>query len=498
MAPPRSTDLESGGDRGGLGSDAEYDAIISELAEVQGVVNVAESRLVALTVRALEVGVSGGTSLTPAKWLAWRAGIAPGRAAAIVRLARRAGELPRTIEALEAGELTVDQAAEIARWIPARYEASAAQVAPYCTVAQLKKALRWFSDPKPQPEPGSGPDPEAHGSISTGFDEQGYFANIRLPEAAGAVFDQALAAMHDDLRRQARADAPDGTEPEPVYAADALVALAETALQAAEAVRPGTDRYLVHAHLEAGPNGLELMTHLGIPLPDGDRRRILCDVKLRGLVHDGTAVIGAGRVTRTINRRLRRAIEHRDGGCGVPGCDRTHGLEIHHIVHWEDGGLTETWNLIALCRYHHACHHRGTLGIDGNADLPRHQAPGVVFTNAWGRPLDPAGKPHTPTPRTGADHAQRAADAAAGIGIAPHHYQPPTGERLDYSGFHLNPDHPEPPILPPAGSSDNDNDGDDDPPPETTGQRPTTSPPDPNGPAGDAPTDPTRAGPTED
>jgi hypothetical protein len=179
-------------------------------------------------------------------------------------------------------------------------------------------------------------------------------------------------------------------------------------------------------------------------------------------------------------------------------------LEIHHIVHWEDGGLTETWNLIALCRYHHACHHRGTLGIEGNADLPRHTAPGVVFTNAWGRPLDPAGKPppppppprpRPPTPRPGAGHAQRAADAAAAIGIAPHHYQPPTGERLDYTGFHLNPDHPEPPIVPPAGSNDNDNG--DDPPPAVTGQRPATSPPDPNGPAGDAPTDPTRAGPTD-
>jgi hypothetical protein len=159
--------------------------------------------------------------------------------------------------------------------------------------------------------------------------------------------------MHEDLKRQARADTPDGADPQPVYVADAMVALAETALLAGEAARPGTDRYLVHVHLETGPHGVQLMTHLGIPLPDGERRHLLCDSRLRALVHDGTtgAPLGCGRVTRTINRRMRRAIEHRDRGCcTVPGCGRTTGLEIHHIVHWEDGGATETWNLTS-CKY---------------------------------------------------------------------------------------------------------------------------------------------------
>ena len=109
--------------------------------------------------------------------------------------------------------------------------------------------------------------------------------------------------------------------------------------------------------------------------------------------------MSTGRATRAISRRLRRAIEHRDGGCcTVPGCGRTTGLEIHHIWHWEDGGPTDTSNLITLCAYHHTCHHQGTLGITGNADLPRHTAPGVVFTNRWGKPLDPVGQPIRPTP----------------------------------------------------------------------------------------------------
>ncbi|OBG31806.1 hypothetical protein A5672_26475 [Mycobacterium alsense] len=43
-------------------------------------------------------------------------------------------------------------------------------------------------------------------------------------------------------------------------------------------------------------------------------------------------------MTRVINRRLRRALEHRDRTCAVPGCDATRGLHAHHIRHWEDGG----------------------------------------------------------------------------------------------------------------------------------------------------------------
>ncbi|ETZ99857.1 hypothetical protein I547_4950 [Mycobacterium kansasii 824] len=49
-------------------------------------------------------------------------------------------------------------------------------------------------------------------------------------------------------------------------------------------------------------------------------------------------LIGAGRTTRLISRRLRRALEHRQRTCAVPGCGATRGLHAHHLRHWEDGG----------------------------------------------------------------------------------------------------------------------------------------------------------------
>ncbi|WP_416349166.1 HNH endonuclease, partial [Mycobacterium xenopi] len=63
--------------------------------------------------------------------------------------------------------------------------------------------------------------------------------------------------------------------------------------------------------------------------------------------------IGAGRATRLIGRRLRRALEHRHPTCAVPGCGATRGLHAHHITHWEDGGPTELSNLVLVCPYHH-------------------------------------------------------------------------------------------------------------------------------------------------
>ncbi|MGN6696044.1 MAG: HNH endonuclease signature motif containing protein, partial [Aquihabitans sp.] len=139
---------------------------------------------------------------------------------------------------------------------------------------------------------------------------------------------------------------------------------------------------------------------------------------------------------------LRRLIEHRDSGCSVPGCHRTHALQIHHIWHWEDGGPTETWNLITLCAFHHARHHEGKLQIEGNADLPRHIGEGVIFRDADGRRLSPAGTPVPPAP------GQTAPEGARSLGLPEPRFLPPTGERLDRSGFHLQQNPPEPPHEP--------------------------------------------------
>jgi hypothetical protein len=88
-------------------------------------------------------------------------------------------------------------------------------------------------------------------------------------------------------------------------------------------------------------------------------------------------------------------------------------------VHWEDGGATDTANLIALCPRHHRQHHQNQLGITGNADQPD----GITFTDHQGRPLTGSGRSVPPTAPPDVT-AQR-------LDITPGTYTHPTGEHLD-------------------------------------------------------------------
>jgi hypothetical protein len=110
----------------------------------------------------------------------------------------------------------------------------------------------------------------------------------------------------------------------------------------------------------------------------------------------------------------------------VPGCDRSRWLHVHHIHHWEDGGRSDTENLIALCHRHHRLHHLGQLGIEGNADDPH----GVVFTDGRGRQLDATGRPVAPRRPVMA--------AAQDLGIPAGAWSHPTGERLDPHAVQFN------------------------------------------------------------
>ena len=128
----------------------------------------------------------------------------------------------------------------------------------------------------------------------------------------------------------------------------------------------------------------------------------------------------------------------------VPGCGRTTGLEIHHIWHWEDGGPTESWNLLTRRPYHHGCHHRGTLGIEGNADCRGTPSPGSCSRTGGVTGSTPSANPSGPPHQRRATSLAAVASAVSTVGMAPHRYVPPTGERLDRSQFHLRED-PEPP-----------------------------------------------------
>ncbi len=145
--------------------------------------------------------------------------------------------------------------------------------------------------------------------------------------------------------------------------------LIEAGWDAEAARRPHGQHTTVVVHVDVEQRVAAL--HLGPLLSDAERRYLTCDATCEVWFERHGEVIGAGRATRLISRRLRRALEHRDRMCAVPGCGATRGLHAHHMRHWEDGGPTELSNLVLVCPYHHRLHHRGVITITGPARRSR-------------------------------------------------------------------------------------------------------------------------------
>ena len=152
--------------------------------------------------------------------------------------------------------------------------------------------------------------------------------------------------------------------------------------------RPHGQHTTVVVHIDVEQRAAAL--HLGPLLTDAERKYLTCDATCEVWFERHGEPIGAGRTTRLINRRLRRALEHRDRMCAVPGCGATRGLHAHHLRHWEDGGPTELANLVLLCPYHHRLHHRGGITIAGPADA-------LTVTDNDGQPLCPGSLARPPT-----------------------------------------------------------------------------------------------------
>jgi hypothetical protein len=94
-------------------------------------------------------------------------------------------------------------------------------------------------------------------------------------------------------------------------------------------------------------------------------RRLACDARVARVVTDPDgSPIELGRSARVPSAAQRRGIRVRDKGrCRVPGC-RSRLVQVHHVVHWVDGGPTDMNNMVSLCPHHHRNVHSGRLRID--------------------------------------------------------------------------------------------------------------------------------------
>jgi hypothetical protein len=404
-----------------------------ELASLCGVLNASYARLVTIVSQALgdeSWAIAGVRS--PEHWLTMRAGLSPFRARQVVAVARRSGELPSVMGQFGDGQLSLDQVLVVARYAPAHVEESVAEFAVHASVPQLRRALSHYSfDPPAEPghqqgttgdtqdraieagDDGAGNDvggnrgagcsavdhpptwngyalvedrSSAPSELSVSYDEGGRFIlRFSAPADLGALVEAALKEARDALFGAGRPEVTFG---------DAMVEIAGRSLGAVTSINR-RDAYRTYVHLDTEGAWLT-----GKPrLPRQIAKKLTCDGILQPVWHTQGAPVNVGRAQRIVPPRTRRLVEDRDRGCRFPGCSATAHVECHHLIHWADGGPTDTPNLACLCPFHHDAHHDGDFTITGNANHPA----GLTFTSKGGFPIRPGPTFTTPTPLNATD-----------------------------------------------------------------------------------------------
>lgn len=344
------------------------EALFEELSELAGQRNAIDGRIVDIVAEIDHDGLAGMTGArSVAALVAWKLGTSSANASTITAVAHRSGDFPRCTEALREGRLSLDQVGVIASRAGEGSDEHYAQLASVATVNQLRTAI------KLEPRPDCGPRPKPEPGITKTGDEEFDFWRITLAHEQSAIFEAALASHRDALLGEWKSDRETngGRENHPPMPTtmDAFLRLVETGWDLEAERRPHGQRTTVVVHLDVKEKIGAL--HLGPLLSDAERQYLTCDATCEVWFERDGRLIGAGRTTRTISRRMRRALEHRHPHCAVPGCGATLGLHAHHIEHWENGGETELHNLVLLCPFHHRLHHSGGITISGPADRLR-------------------------------------------------------------------------------------------------------------------------------
>jgi hypothetical protein len=225
-------------------------------------------------------------------------------------------------------------------------------------------------------------------------------------------------AVFNQARREGLRD------PSDAYELDALVGLARTPADPApdrDGVAPPAVivfRVDYPAYLRGYTLPGETSELVGVgPVPVETVRRYADDAVYRVVLTDGDQIQDLKTIGRSIPANLRRALLERDQRCCVPGCERTQGLQIHHLEWVKVGGPTSLDNLARICTRHHDQITYQDAHLAGPHPHWTWYPPGTkpADIRGWYDPappdlLDDLDITHDPDPVTAADPARLPAD----------------------------------------------------------------------------------------
>jgi hypothetical protein len=332
--------------------------------------------------------------LSMSAWLVHRLRIAWSTAGQHVRMARGLRRMPRTREALAAGDVSTTATSMLVsarETSPAEFvkvEETLLDAAATLNPRELLGAIAYWRDAVDRSA--ASDDAERRRELRRLHVSPAFEGMVRvdgdLDPETGQVVITALRAVMGASRR-------DGSDARtvPQRRADALAEICHQWMDGSN--RPFVAGERPHLTVTVDLETLERRTGRRCQLDDTGRiepdqaRRIACDASVsRVITTAASAPIEVGRRTPVVPAALRRAVVVRDGGCRFPGCDRPPGwCDAHHVVHWADGGETSLGNLVLLCRPHHRMvHERFSLAVEDGRP---------VFRRPDGTALQHAGSP---------------------------------------------------------------------------------------------------------
>ena len=392
--------------------------IEDQITELAAHIHAANYRLLGLIRRFDAAGGWSGPGLRScAHWLNWKCGIGLNAAREKLRVAHALAELPKISAAFASGQISYSKVRAMTRVATAENEEFLLMIARHGTASHVERAVRQYRRLKRCQALEAENERHERRSLSWRVDEDGSFLFYGrfAPEQGERIMKAIEAAMEEIDGEQENVSAETSLEPSmdrplpcPVAQrrADAMERLADAFLSGEGGRVHGGDRCTLHVHtdmetLRMDREGAESTLEHGGNVSAETSRRLGCDcgvvhwVEERGqLGSDGDASglgrrgwnpdlrgeeawrVGAGRAeplsvgrkTRSIPPAIRRALQHRDGGCRFPDCTAHKYVDAHHIVHWADGGETRLDNLVTLCRHHHRAVHEGGFDVRMGAD----------------------------------------------------------------------------------------------------------------------------------
>jgi hypothetical protein len=342
-------------------------------------------------------------------------------------VAHRLQELPLIHGAFARGELSYCKVRALTRAATPETEAGLLEIARHATGAQLEKLIRCYSGAL-SATLGAAHRAQERRYLRWSWEEDGSLRlEARLPADDGAVLLNALNGAEESRLEEMATAEPMLASPAGAARADALVAMARSALSTSASGPAGADRCELVVHVDAdtlASDEVDDRCHLadGPAIAPETARRLGCDAGVVRIVERDGRPLSVGRRTRAIPPALRRALRSRDGGCRFPGCGHERFLHAHHIQHWARGGPTSLENLVQLCSYHHRLVHEGGFRVEPSGRAS------VRFRRPDGRVVAPA-----PERRRACGPALGEQHRARGIAVDSNTCRPlSAGDRLDY------------------------------------------------------------------